>query len=270
VRRLAVLGQPVGHSLSPAIQNAAFAHLGLEDEWSYEAIELAPAEFALRTRALEAEGFVGANITVPHKKAALQIADVASARAREIGAANTLSFSAGSIRAENTDAPGFLSALGDQPVGWKSLVLGAGGSARAVVWALQEAGATVQVWNRTRANAEALVDDVGGSVLDPSGRIPLAGFELIVNTTSVGLGGQGATDLDDLNLSLEDLSDVHTVVDLVYGDAPTVLLTAASAADARCIDGREVLVRQGAESFQIWTGVEAPIDVMREAVQGPC
>ena len=268
MRRLAVLGQPIAHSLSPAIQNAAFAHLGLGDEWSYEAIELAPAEFAPRTQALAADGFAGANVTIPHKKAALEIADVASERAREIGAANTLSFIDGSIHAENTDAPGFLSALGEQPIGSNSLVLGAGGSARAIVWALQGAGATVQVWNRTRANAEALVDDVGGSVLDPSGRISLAGFDLIVNTTSVGLGGPKATDLDDLNLSSEELSISQTVVDLVYGDAMTALLAAASAAGARCIDGREILVRQGAESFRIWTGIEPPIEVMREAARG--
>ena len=265
MQRLAVLGQPIAHSLSPAILDAALADLGLADEWSYEAIELAPAEFASRTRALAAEGFVGANVTIPHKKAALELADVASERAREIGAANTLSFTAGSIQAENTDAPGFLSALGPLPVGSKSLVLGAGGSARAVAWALLSAGAAVWVWNRTRANAQALVDDVGASVLDPPGRISLADFELLVNTTSVGLGGPKATDLDDLNLSAEELSDAHTVVDLVYGDATTALLAAAGAAGSRCIDGREVLVRQAAESFRIWTGVEPSLEVMRGA-----
>ncbi len=267
MRRLAVLGQPIAHSLSPAIHAAALAHLGMEGEWSYEAIEMAPVEFDSGTRALPSRGFVGANVTVPHKRAALGLADEASERAREIGAANTLSFAADLISAENTDAPGFLGALPVEPAGARALVLGAGGSARAIVWALQGVGADVAIWNRTPETAVALADELGGEVLEGSGGLPLGDFDLIVNTTSVGLGGASSSDLADLNFAAEDLTPAHTVVDLVYGETETELLAAAGAAGASRVDGREILVRQGAESFPIWTGAEAPLEVMREAAR---
>ena len=138
-KRLAVLGQPISHSRSPAMHTAALAELGLADEWSYEAIEVAPEDFDERVRAMPGEGFVGANVTVPHKLAALAIADEASEAARAIGAANTLTFADGRIAAENTDATGLLDALPESPSGARALVLGAGGSARAVVWALVDA-----------------------------------------------------------------------------------------------------------------------------------
>ena len=130
--RLAVLGHPVGHSRSPAMQNAALAELGLGEEWSYEAIDVAPEDFEARVRAMPAEGFAGANVTVPHKGAALALADELSETAREIGAANTLVFAGGEIRADNTDAGGLLAALPSSPGGRRALVLGAGGAARAV------------------------------------------------------------------------------------------------------------------------------------------
>ena len=117
MRRLAVLGHPVGHSRSPAMQNAALAELGLGEEWSYEAIEVAPDEFEARVRAMTGEGFAGANVTVPHKGAALALADELSETAREIGAANTLVFAGGEVRAENTDAEGLLRALPESPSG---------------------------------------------------------------------------------------------------------------------------------------------------------
>ena len=141
MKRLAVLGHPVGHSRSPAMQNAALAELGLAGEWSYEAIDVAPDEFEPRVRAMPGEGFVGANVTVPHKGAALALADALSETAREIGAANTLSFADGEIRADNTDAQGLLDALpGLAGAATRALVLGAGGAARAVVWALAPRG----------------------------------------------------------------------------------------------------------------------------------
>ena len=157
MKRLAVLGSPVAHSRSPAMQNAALEALGLAGEWSYEAIEMPPADFAGLTAALPGEGFVGANVTIPHKEAALALAHDASAAANEIGAANTLSFDGGEIRADNTDAPGLLAALPEPPSGRAALVLGAGGSARAAAWALAGQGARVEVWNRTAARAAELV-----------------------------------------------------------------------------------------------------------------
>ena len=160
--RLAVLGHPVGHSRSPAMHNAALAELGLGDEWSYEAIDVAPDEFEARVRAMPGEGFAGANVTVPHKGAALALADELSETAREIGAANTLVFADGEIRADNTDADGLLAALPGSPAGKRALVLGAGGAARAVVWALLREGAEVEVWNRTELRSQHLCEELGG------------------------------------------------------------------------------------------------------------
>ena len=173
MRRLAVLGQPVSHSRSPAMQTAALAELGLAGEWSYEAIEVAPADFEARVRAMPGEGFAGANVTVPHKLAALELADEASEAARAIGAANTLTFADGRIAADNTDATGFLDALGGPRRGRRALVLGAGGSARAVVWALVTHGAAVAIWNRTPRAGRAPRGGVRrlGHVVLTSGRL---------------------------------------------------------------------------------------------------
>lgn len=275
MKRLAVIGDPVSHSRSPAMQSAALAALGLAGEWSYEAIRMPPADFPELTRALEAEGFVGANVTIPHKEAALAIADEASAAATEIGAANTLSFRDGRIRAENTDAPGLIAAL-ERPVsGARALVLGAGGSARAAAWALAGQGASVEVWNRTPERADELVRDLARS--SPADRdAPLlapvsfeqaasASHDLIVNCTAVGLAGEDP--FAELPLDPERLGRKLTVVDFVYGPAETELVVVARRRKARVVDGIEILVRQGAESLRIWTGQEPPLDVMREAAQ---
>ena len=161
--RLGVLGWPVAHSRSPAMQNAALAHLGLT-HWRYQRLPVPPGLFAETVRALPAAGFLGANVTIPHKQAALELATSASEEAREIGAANTLTFTPeGEIAAANTDAPGVLEALGVSPRGMRAQVLGAGGSARAVVWALLRAGAAeVWVWNRTPERAATLARGARG------------------------------------------------------------------------------------------------------------
>jgi shikimate dehydrogenase len=262
MKRLAVLGHPVAHSRSPAMQNAALEALGLAGEWSYEAIDLAPDELELRVRAMAGEGFAGANVTVPHKGAALALADTLSETAREIGAANTLSFEAGEIRADNTDAPGLLDALPESPAGKRALVLGAGGAARAIVWALVREGAEVEVWNRTEMRSRNLCDELGGR---PVEALDAGTYDLIVNSTSVGLRGEDP--FAELPLGPGDLEERHTVVDLVYGATPSRLLIAAATAGARTVDGIEVLVRQGALSLTIWTGRDAPLDTMRAAAR---
>jgi shikimate dehydrogenase len=272
-RRLAVLGHPIAHSRSPAIHNAAFEALGIADGWSYEAIDVAPEEFPERVGALASEGFVGANVTVPHKHAALALADTASDPAGEIGSANTLSFQRGAIAADNTDAPGFLAALPSSPARLRALVLGAGGSARAVVWALVREGAEVEVWNRTAERAAALAEALGASALGADDALPSSDFDLIVNATSVGLEGGGresasaTSDLDALRLAPEGLRGGQIVVDLVYGSTETELVRTARERGATVVDGLEVLVQQGAASFRIWTGLDAPLDVMREAAK---
>jgi shikimate dehydrogenase len=262
MRRLAVLGFPIDFSRSPAIHNAAFAALDMDGEWSYEAIEVSPDQFERRVRAMPGEGFVGANVTVPHKGAALLVSERRSGVAREIGAANTLTFHEAEIRADNTDAQGLMESLPESPAGRRALVLGAGGAARAVVWALTREGAEVSVWNRTPERAAKLCAELGGEVDQDPGP---GDYELIVNSTSVGLHGEDP--FDQLPLSREWFGFSQTVVDLVYGERQSKLLQVAGEAGAEVVDGLEVLVRQGAASFRIWTGVDPPIDVMRDAAR---
>lgn len=262
MKRLAVLGHPVGHSRSPAMHNAALADLGLGGEWAYEAIDVAPDELERRVRQMPGEGFVGANVTVPHKGAALALADSLSETAREIGAANTLSFEAGEIRADNTDAQGLLDALPESPGGRRALVLGAGGAARAIVWALVREGAEVEVWNRTPLRAEHLCAELGGAPVEVPDQ---AAYELIVNTSAAGLHGEDP--FAELPLDPSAFAAGQTVVDLVYGERPSPLLAAAGAPGAATVDGIEVLVRQGALSLQIWTGREPSLEAMRAAAR---
>ncbi|HEV3033868.1 MAG TPA: shikimate dehydrogenase [Solirubrobacteraceae bacterium] len=275
--RLGVLGWPVAHSRSPAIHNAALAALGL-DGWRYQRLPVPPALFAQTTRAMGGVGFLGANVTIPHKQAALALAASSSTVAREIGAANTLTFAPdGTISAENTDAPGLVAALGlltDMPAHPRTLVLGAGGSARAAVWALRQAGASdVAVWNRTPERAEALAHELGARAV----RTPVAA-DLLVNCTSVGLdAGPGvqrsATQheaLNQLGLTFDQVGKYSHVVDLVYRSGSTQLLAAATAHGASTVDGLDVLVAQGALSLELWTGRTAPIDVMRRAAREEC
>jgi shikimate dehydrogenase len=275
-KRLAVLGHPISHSRSPAMHHAALAELGLAEGWAYEAIDVAPADFEAFVRGMAALGFVGANVTVPHKVAALELADEASEAARAIGAANTLSFSSGRIAADNTDARGFLASLPAPPAGKPALVLGAGGSARAVAWALVTEGAQVSIWNRTPEKAERLADELGALALRSGDeRLATANFDLIVNATTVGMGrsGEGAADLKSLPVRADSLGETHQLVDLAYGPSETDLARVARAHGATIVDGLEVLVRQGAASLRIWTGQDPPIEAMRGAARAgwePC
>ncbi len=297
MRRLGVLGWPVSHSRSPAMQNAALADLGLAD-WHYQRLPVPPELFAETTRALGPAGFVGANVTIPHKRAALLLASSASMAAAEIGAANTLTFTPdGAIEAENTDAPGFIAALGVPVQGMRALVLGAGGSARAVIWALREAGAAeVSVWNRTPERASALAEEFG--VRASTAPAPA---DLLVNCTSVGLGaapaapqdgppaGRGSAEggpegtlsapavelsatelrgLNQLGLTFDQVGEYANVVDLVYTSHTTDLLAAADAHGAHTVDGLEILIAQGALSLEIWTGRTPSLQVMRSAARG--
>jgi shikimate dehydrogenase len=257
-----VCGWPVAHSRSPAMQNAALRAAGL-DGWEYLALPLPPELFAETVRALPAAGFRGVNVTIPHKQAALALADQASPAARAIGAANTLTFEpGGAIAADNTDAPGLLEALAERidPAGRSALVLGAGGAARAAAWALAGAGADVSVWNRTAARAAALAADLGVH----HAAAPAAA-DIVVNATSVGLD-PNIDPFKAIPLKADTFGAGSYVIDLVYGSGETRLLAAARSRGARVIDGLEILVAQGAASFERWTGMMAPRQAMREAV----
>ncbi len=240
--RLGVLGWPVAHSRSPAMHRAAFEATGLRD-WAYQLLPVPPLVFEETVRALPAAGYLGANVTIPHKQAALALADTATDLARRIGAANMLTFTAAGIEADNTDAPGLLAALGDVPC--SALVLGAGGSARAAVHALAGAGCQVSILARTPRRAEGLP----GEIVQRPVRA-----EALVNCTPVGLHD------DVLPLDPEGYA---VVVDLVPRPGGTALERAAR---GRVVSGLEVLVCQGALSFTRWTGLGAPLAAMRAAV----
>jgi shikimate dehydrogenase len=250
-----VLGFPVGHSRSPEMMNAAFHVLGLD--WRYLRLPLPPERFDEAVRALPGSGYRGANVTIPHKLAAHDLADELSDAARAIGAVNTLTFADdGRITGDNTDAGGLLDAVGE-PVPATALVLGAGGAARAVVWGLAQAGAEVTVWSRMPESAAELAADLGVGHSERPGP-----SELLVNATSVGL--RSGDSLEGL-----PLVDARVVVDLVYGTGPTPVVSWAEERGARVVDGLEVLVRQGARSLALWTGEEPPVDAMRRAVFQP-
>jgi shikimate dehydrogenase len=248
------------------MMNAAFAELGLH--WRYVKLPVPPERFAETVRALPGSGYRGANVTIPHKLAAHDLADELSEPAQAIGAANTLVFEDGRVVADNTDAGGLLDALGE-PVPATALVLGAGGAGRAAVWALREAGAQVAVWNRTAQRAATLAAELGVRRADRP-----EPAELVVNATSVGLEGGGEGGAQDPGeaaaeaLGLTGLPAPAVLVDLVYGTQPTPLSRWAAARGARVVDGLEVLVRQGARSLERWTGRSAPLEVMRKAAAG--
>ena len=262
--RLGVVGWPVAHSRSPAMHNVALTAVGLAD-WRYQLLPVPPELLAETVAALPATGFRGVNVTVPHKQAALALATVPTARARAVGAANTLTFGPdGQIDADNTDAPGLIAALPFAPRGRTGLVLGAGGSARAAVWALLDAGAReVRVWNRTRERARELCRQLGGVAVD--GADPA---DVLVHCTTSGLDPRDDA-FASLPIDADDVGSYGCVVDLVYRDTETALVQAARARGVETVDGRELLVRQGALSFELFTGRAAPIELMRGTVSSP-
>jgi shikimate dehydrogenase len=264
--RLGVLGWPVSHSRSPGMQNAALTAAGLRG-WRYQLLPAAPELFDQLVTALPGAGFRGANVTIPHKGAALTLATAPTARARAIGAANTLTFEpGGEIVADNTDAPALVAALPFAITGRSALVLGAGGSARAAVWALLDAGARrVAVWNRTPERARALCEELGAVPVPATPAATALDADLLVNCTSVGL--DGGDPFHRLPVSAEDLARYGCVVDLVYTAGGTALVAAARGRGVTAVDGLELLVGQGALSFERFTGRPAPVDAMRAAVR---
>jgi shikimate dehydrogenase len=244
------------------MHNAALEAAGLDD-WRYQLLPVPPDLFEETITALPAAGFRGVNVTIPHKQAALRLATEPTPRARAIGAANTLVFDGGAIEADNTDAPALIDALPSPPAGGTALVLGAGGSARAAVWALLDAGAAeVWVWNRTPERARALTEQLGGTPVDSS-----RPADFLIHCTSIGLDGPDST-FKQLPLAADDLARYDCVVDLVYTSHETALVRAACERGISVVDGLDLLVRQGALSFERFTGRPAPLEVMRAAA-GP-
>jgi shikimate dehydrogenase len=260
--RLGVIGWPVAHSRSPQMMQAGLDAVGLSG-WRYQLLPVPGELFAETVRALPGVGFRGVNVTIPHKQAALSLANEASDAARSIGAANTLVFEPpASILAENTDAPALIAALPLSPAGRTALVLGAGGSAQAAVWAMLNAGATeVRVWNRHPQRARELADRLGA---EPAAGVEPADF--LIHCTPLGMADD-RVQFKQLPLRADELAMFGCVVDFVYRRGQTSLIRSARSMGVPVVDGLELLVGQGALSFERFTGLPAPVQEMRDAAR---
>jgi shikimate dehydrogenase len=263
-----VIGTSVGHSRSPALHGTWLQQMGLRGH--YVPLHVETADLADVLRNLPRAGFVGANVTIPHKEAVLALADHVTPTARRIGAANTLTFRDGGIEADNTDAYGFLTNLRDGAPGWvpglPAVVLGAGGAARAVLVALADAGVPqIRLLNRTRARAETLRDtlDAPIRVMDWADMALAAdGAGLVVNTTALGMAGN-----PPLELPLGMLRPGMVVTDIVYTPLDTPFLQAARGAGCESVDGLGMLLHQAVPGFERWFGARPMVtQALRDAV----
>lgn len=278
---IALLGHPVAHSLSPLFQQAALDALAVDAR--YEAWDVRPADLSIAVERLRSGSVLGANVTVPHKIAAMRLIDRPDALAERVGAVNTIVRADGLLRATNTDVVGVLRALTDagaRVAGARVVVIGAGGAARGVVVAMREGRAGhVTIANRTIERARALValggDELAIDVcaLDVTSvplRDAIAAAAIVIQATSLGLPHSPGAEASPIPSGLFVRDQI--ALDLVYGREPTPFVRAATAAGARASDGLGMLVHQGAASFTLWTGHEAPLDVMfaaaRAAVAG--
>jgi shikimate dehydrogenase len=257
------MGWPVAHSLSPRLHGYWLERYGIDGAYVPLAVE--PGHVAEALTALPRFGFEGCNVTVPHKRAALELVDIAEPLAQRIGAVNTVVCGPdGRLTGFNSDAFGFLENLRADHPGWRAdsgpaAVLGAGGAARAVCAALIDEGASeVRLLNRTRATAEALAREIGGNIVigDWSDRAAaLDGAALLVNTTSLGMVGQPALEID-----LAALPDTTLVTDIVYNPLVTTLLANAAARGNPIVDGIGMLLHQARPGFAAWFGTEPAVD----------
>ena len=266
-----LIGDPVAHSLSPAMQNAAFSAMGLPHR--YELMRVSEHDLGSAAQRIRGVDVLGANVTIPHKEKIGRHLDAVEETAQRIGAVNTLYKRAGVLRGDNTDAGGFADALAELDVdlaGKNVLLLGAGGAARACAHVLIGARARVVIANRTRERVEALaaavsatVGGAGGSwaAVSPAPR-SLDGFDAVVNATSLGLHGEDPFEGIELRREL-------TVVDVVATAKETPLIGRAKASGCVAVDGLLMLLHQGARSFRLWTGLDAPLAAMRAALPRP-
>jgi shikimate dehydrogenase len=276
---LAVIGQPVTHSLSPAMHNAALADLATRDArfaaWRYHKFEIAPAELPRALRLFHERGFQGVNVTVPHKEALLDHVESADAFALAAGAANTLVRTPTGWRAFNTDGSGLAAALradfGAGLAGAHVILLGAGGAARgAAVQLLRERVASLAIGNRGQERLRTLLDELAPL----AGGVPLRGFALdapppdlprdalVINSTTVGLKGSAGSPID-----LTQLPAPARVYDMIYNPPQTPLLRQAAALGLPHANGLSMLVHQGAHALTLWTGLDAPAEVMDRAAR---
>lgn len=270
MKRAFVISDNAAHSLSPVMHNAAFAALDLEAH--YEALAVSEVELPEVVGRLREMNVYGANVTMPYKVAVMPLLDALSPEAQIVGAVNTIVNEGGVLTGHNTDARGFIRALTKDgafdPESRDVVMLGAGGSARAVGLALLRAGATLGIANRTQAKAEALALGLGryGDVgVIPAIEVPRAVVRasLLVNTTSAGHETHGP---EELPLA-QGILPREMVVDIIYRPDKTPLLQAAESAGLEIQNGVPMLVYQGAEAFTLWTGRDAPVEAMQQALE---
>jgi len=324
-----VMGWPVAHSLSPALHNAAFEALGLD--WTYVPLPVEPARLDEAIRGLRGLGFRGANVTVPHKERVLPLLDDVSREALQIGAVNTIVVQDGRLYGDNTDWSGFLDSLAGMefdPAGCKALILGSGGSARAIAYALAKRDARITICGRNPSTAASLIERIHAvnsnveTISKPLEEIigSNGGFDLVVNTTPVGMhssnstavqtgpnqgikipptpplqkggrrgtppfvkGGLGGildSDQHSVSATMPTQSDspwprdaamprCHLIYDLVYNPPSTRFMYQARSQGIRAENGLSMLIYQAARSFSLWTGLSAPVDIMKQ-VPVPC
>ena len=273
-QRLGIIGYPIGHSISPIFQQAGLDHLGIDA--TYEKWEVTPEDVGDFVAGLRAPGTLGINITVPHKQAVIPFLDEVDEWATAAGAVNTIVNHDGRLTGHNTDGPGFLRALlvetGYDPSRTRALILGAGGAARGILLALVRGGVdSLVIANRTLERAETLAqlasdNGVGSEAISLSGDAlteAAASANLIVNCTTMGMSH--GPDEHGSPISAAQIPATATVNDVVYTPLLTPILKEAAAAGATALGGLHMLVYQGVLSFQMWTGVDAPVDVMLAA-----
>ncbi len=279
MKRAGVIGYPLGHSISPAVFQAAFDTSGIDA--AYEAWETAPDLLQGRLDALRGDDMLGANVTIPHKEAVVPLLDRLDGPAERIGAVNTIVNEGGQLAGYNTDAAGFARALREDAAfeakGTRVAVIGAGGAARAVAFALIETGAaTILIAGRSPRRADKLVADLRGLTGigitltwthwgDGTFLTVLPASDLLVNCTPVGTHGSDTEGESPVDAAV--LPAAGTVFDLVYNPLETPLLRAAKERGAKPASGLGMLVYQAAESFRLWTGQEAPVERMLEAAR---
>jgi shikimate dehydrogenase len=258
--RTYLFAHPVKHSLSPMMHNAALAALGLEAQ--YEARDVLPEALKATLEELRNSNAWGINLSIPHKETVLEYLDSVSPEAKQIGAVNTIVHRNGLLEGHNTDAYGFMRSLEEARINvakQRIMILGAGGAARAVVYGLKQAGATVLIWNRSSERAKALAEEFDLKLIET--QILPASIRTahgLVNTTSVGLEQPQSTPVSF------DLQPKHWVCDIVYRPLETRLLKNAREHNLQTIDGLGMLVHQGAKAFELWTGKQPDTTLMRQ------
>lgn len=261
MKRAFVVGYPISHSRSPLIHGFWLRELGIQG--SYQRVAVEPGDFETFVTTLAEQGFVGGNVTVPHKEAAFRLATVDDPVARDLEAANTLWFEGAKLKGMNTDVAGFLANLDQEAPGWsegmkQAVILGAGGASRAILYGLLQRGPErIALVNRTLERAQALAHHFGPKVTALSwdrAAAALEGADLLVNTTSLGMKGQPPLDLD-----LTRLPKAALVTDIVYVPLETPLLAAARRLGLATVDGLGMLLHQAVPGFERWFGARPEV-----------